>query len=1114
MSRGQRYTFHPGKNPLSRDRKRRKNSLSRRLAAECLEERRMLYGLSTGSGDGSLNIAVDGYGSFGSAVGGTQAGEAIYDPVGPIQAASTTFESGVAIRFGTSGARQFLTSGNIGSSTSLGDVAISGTSTSANSTFTYNTLNFQLLQTVAPMSNSSGVQTGSVLGQSYEITNTSSGPVEFELVRYLDGDLLFDGSLVDGGGRTTLANSEFLFETDAGGTGTTSTTFVGIDTSGGTVEASDRYEIDAYPLLEERVIAGNPLANHITGDNNGDGFVDAGQEYDVTLAFRTVYTLAAGQSAFYSTRTVFGSGNPGDVNIAIPTVSAPDVAQLEGDSGTTPFVFPVTLSRAPLSPVTVVYATQDVTATAGVDYQPTSGTLTFLPDGGLTQLVTVEAFGDLTPEQDETFLLAFPEVTGGITDRPGAIGTIVNDDVELSINDISIVEGNSGTRNAVFTITAAGQTSRPVSVNYATVDVTTSGSSDYLPRGGTITMPAGTNSATVTVPIVGDTLSELTETFDVVLSNPVNARIAKGIGVGTILDDDALPLLYVNDVQITTDDAQALTAVFTVALDRPSGTTVTVAYTTVDGTAHAGTDYTAESNTLVFPIGVASLQVTVPVTTPSVYTANEGFYLQISNPSAAILGDPLGQATFVYSTPPVGNYIIDDGGPGFSQTTGWTTLTNTLAYQLDYTYHAAGNGSGHSDWTFTDLPLGSYQVFTKWIPFVNRATNAPYSIYDGPTPLATVRVNQQVMPAGDESDGVLWQPLGTWSTTTGMLNVRLNDNANGYVVGDAVRLVLNGIAPQQPEMNVDGFGVSIPTGDTLPADADGTSFGTVLATTDSSTETFMIRNNGNAPLHLDGAPRVAISGANPQDFRVVTQPASTVNPGESTTFTMIFHPMTTGLRQAEVSIANDDTDEHPYTFAIQGVGTNGDDGLGAGVLGGATTTSAIAPLHNSSLPMDVSGDGAVSAVDALILIQDLRAPALDGSANYYMDVNGDGAVSPLDLLTVVDYLKSAGPQSQATPTAQASAAVASPAASSASVAAASVVTANVVTGNVVTAAANGQTVALPAGLPASAVDQAMSQLSAATRTVAKAVSPPIVVTPIKKSTPASRVTPGLDSLDG
>ena len=69
----------------------------------------MLYGLSTGTGDASLSVGVDGYGAFGSAVSFTsgQAGEAVYDPVGSVAAASTTFESGIAIRFGSSGAAEF-----------------------------------------------------------------------------------------------------------------------------------------------------------------------------------------------------------------------------------------------------------------------------------------------------------------------------------------------------------------------------------------------------------------------------------------------------------------------------------------------------------------------------------------------------------------------------------------------------------------------------------------------------------------------------------------------------------------------------------------------------------------------------------------------------------------------------------------------------------------------------------------------------------------------------------------------------------------------------------------------------------------------------------------------
>lgn len=112
----------------------------RGLRAELLEDRRMLHALSTGSGDGSLNVDLDGYGSFGSVV--LPSGDAIYDPIGTIGAASTTFESGVAIRLGNSGPRQFLTSGFIGSSGGLAAPPISGSSTTATSSFAFGSLNF------------------------------------------------------------------------------------------------------------------------------------------------------------------------------------------------------------------------------------------------------------------------------------------------------------------------------------------------------------------------------------------------------------------------------------------------------------------------------------------------------------------------------------------------------------------------------------------------------------------------------------------------------------------------------------------------------------------------------------------------------------------------------------------------------------------------------------------------------------------------------------------------------------------------------------------------------------------------------------------------------------
>ncbi len=240
---------------------------ARRLGAELLEDRRLLAVLTTGTGDGNLTVTVDGYGSFGDAVGLPDNTGALYDPIGPVQQASTTFESGVAFRLGSSGTRDFLTSGNIYTSGGLPAPTITGDSTTANSTFSFDGLNFALTQTVSQLFDTSNVQTGSILTQRYVITNPGNSPLSFETVRYLDGDLYFDQSLIDGGGRLISNGDELLFETDASGSASVDTTFVGIDSNGGTAPATDRFEVSPFPSLEAKIVAGEPLDGAITGDH-------------------------------------------------------------------------------------------------------------------------------------------------------------------------------------------------------------------------------------------------------------------------------------------------------------------------------------------------------------------------------------------------------------------------------------------------------------------------------------------------------------------------------------------------------------------------------------------------------------------------------------------------------------------------------------------------------------------------------------------------------------------------------------------------------------------------------------------------------------------------------
>src|SRR5262249_36943869 len=107
-----------------------------------------------------------------------------------------------------------------------------------------------------------------------------------------------------------------------------------------------------------------------------------------------------------------------------------DVSQLEGNAGTTPFVFNVTLSAPSASIVTVKYATIDNTALShgkNADYSKVQGTLSFAP-GEISQTVIVLVNGDTIVEPDETFFVALTKPTSAVLARDQGIGTVQNDD--------------------------------------------------------------------------------------------------------------------------------------------------------------------------------------------------------------------------------------------------------------------------------------------------------------------------------------------------------------------------------------------------------------------------------------------------------------------------------------------------------------------------------------------------------------------------------------------------------------------------------------------------------------------------------------------------------------
>ncbi|MBK1988118.1 ExeM/NucH family extracellular endonuclease [Sphaerospermopsis aphanizomenoides BCCUSP55] len=226
---------------------------------------------------------------------------------------------------------------------------------------------------------------------------------------------------------------------------------------------------------------------------------------------------------------------------ALPIISINNPSVTEGNSGTTSLTFTVSLDKASNLPVTVNYATVNGTAYSGYDYTAAGGTLTFAGEE-TTKVVNVAVIADLYHEGNETFQLQLSNPSNATINTGSGTGTIINDDAapSLSINNISVAEGNSGTRFATFNVnlsTASGQT---VTVNYATADGTaTVADNDYTPTSGTLIFAPGSTLLTVSVPIVGDSQLESDESFYLNLSNVSGATLANSQGVVTILDNDA-----------------------------------------------------------------------------------------------------------------------------------------------------------------------------------------------------------------------------------------------------------------------------------------------------------------------------------------------------------------------------------------------------------------------------------------------------------------------------------------------------------------------------------------------------------------------------------------------
>ena len=277
-----------------------------------------------------------------------------------------------------------------------------------------------------------------------------------------------------------------------------------------------------------------------------------------------------------------------------------------------------------------------------------------------THTITAEYSGDVT----------FLPSTGTL---PG--GQVVRTIPTLSINDVSITEGNAGTKVLAFTVTLSAGSNLPVSVNYATANGTATAGSDYMATSGSFTFNPFDNDVTrtVNVTIDGDVSFEPDETFTVNLTNPVNALLSKATGTGTIQNDDAQGgFLSFNQANYGVNESAGLITL-TVTRSNDVSQAVNVDYATDDtgastncaalnsGLASQRCDFGSVFGTLKFAANETQKTIDVPINLDAFTEGPESFTVKLSNATGgAVLQAPaMATVTINDSASPTPNAIDD-----------------------------------------------------------------------------------------------------------------------------------------------------------------------------------------------------------------------------------------------------------------------------------------------------------------------------------------------------------------------------------------------------------------------------------------------------------------------
>lgn len=530
---------------------------------------------------------------------------------------------------------------------------------------------------------------GAVAEQTIDIQWRGDGKVELNERFFVDlFNLSAAGrnvSIEDGRGQVTLTNddSAVISISDAvmteGTGGTTQFDFTltldnevdaGIDvvwsTADGVATAADN---DFQPVSGQTVsfaanVPGGPQQQTVSVQVTADAKVELEESFSVLLDS----IVASGRSVSLGASSATGT----ILNDDSATISISDATISEADSGNSDITFDVILSHEVDVDLAVDFQTAEGTATLlDSDFVQRSGTINFTANAGSgsqTQTITVQVAGDRIVELDETFFvdlqLQFTGRAVTVADGQGQ-ATIQNNDVAvLSVDDVTISEGDLGVQQLLFTVTLDSDVDQGFTVDAqttgseATPAATATANSDFTPTGTSLVFNgvAG-ESYDVAVNISGDQTVELNENFFLTLSN----LVASGRSItldspaeATLINDDAASI-SISDATIVEGNSGTQQIVFELTLDQAVDVPVTVGYSTQNGTATAGLDYQQASGNVTFSGSANEMQaISIDVLSEILVESDEQFLVNLLSTAAA------GRNVSLLDSSAVGSILNDD----------------------------------------------------------------------------------------------------------------------------------------------------------------------------------------------------------------------------------------------------------------------------------------------------------------------------------------------------------------------------------------------------------------------------------------------------------------------